>query len=212
MMWWQSWGDLFVLWLPWHQAVLKHLVHVNKKSLGKCPLIHTYLLFAFRLSFVHPFTRFVQSLRLLEFWKRIFKVLKFLENQMKQGTVLESSGVLKTHFPGVEIPWKSDETRQSWRVLEFWKHFFRVLKFLENQVIQGTVLEGLGEIEVVVLTVLDLECLVLCMLLSHVFWTSVWLKKRTFPDSFMLSFPVLVIPALSQSSNKHVCSFFKNKF
>ena len=43
-----------------------------------------------------------------------------------------------------------------------------MLKFLENQVIQGTVLEGLGEIEVVVLTVLDLECLVLCMLLSRV--------------------------------------------
>ena len=148
---------------------------------------------------------------------------------MKQGTVLESSGVLKTHFPGVEIPWKSDETRhspgefwssqntfsrcwnsleigwnKSWRVLEFWKHFFRVLKFLENQVIQGTVLEGLGEIEVVVLTVLDLKCLVLCMLLSRVSWTSVWLKNITFPDSFMLSFPVFVIPALSQSSNKHV--------
>ena len=35
---------------------------------------------------------------------------------MKQGTVLESSGVLKTHFPGVEIPWKPDETSPG----EFW--------------------------------------------------------------------------------------------
>ena len=77
--------------------------------------------------------------------KTHFQGAKILENQMKQGTVLESSGVLKTHFPGVEIPWKSDETRHS--PGEFWsfekKLFFRVLKFLENQVIQGTVLEGL---------------------------------------------------------------------
>ena len=32
---------------------------------------------------------------------------------MKQSTVLESSGVLETHFQGVEIPWKSDETKRS---------------------------------------------------------------------------------------------------
>ena len=88
---------------------------------------------------------------------------------MKQGTVLESSGVLKTHFPGAKIPWKSDVTRyspwefwsskntfsrcwnsleigwnkaQSWRVLEFSKHIFQVLKFLGNRMKQ--VLESSG--------------------------------------------------------------------
>ena len=128
---------------------------------------------------------------------------------MKQSTVLESSeNTFSRCWNSLEIRWNK---AQSWRVLEFWKHFLKVVKFLKNRVIQGTVLESLWQIKVVVLTVLDLECYVLCMLLSRVSWTSVWLKNITSPDSFMLSLPVLVCPTLSQSSNKHVCSFVQNK-